>query len=167
MKELCLVFLVRDSKILLAPKKKASGGRDFLIGKLNGYGGVIKDGESPEEAVEREAKEEGREKENDGFGIKRDALKKVALIDFIFKGGSKSFKCHTFLAEEWEGEPKESEEMGKPEWFPVKKLPFRRMMPGDIKFLPIILSGRRIRASVYLNKDGSKLRSIIWNEIIF
>jgi len=170
-KELCLVFLIRGKsdgfiEVLLAPKKTASGGRDFLIGKYNGYGGGIDDVDEgiPERALIREVSEE-----SGGIVLIEEDLEKVALLYFSFENGP-TFRCYTYFAKNWIGEPSESEEMGKPEWFYFRSeddcnLPFDKMMPGDKRILSILLSGKIIEeGEVFFNKDGSELLGLTYKE---
>ena len=63
-------------------------------------------------------------------------------------------KMHIFLATDWENEPTESEEM-KPQWFKVDKAPYQKMWKSDQEWLPIILSGKKIRAKyTYIHEAG-------------
>ena len=138
MKNSTLLFLVKktDGKITevcLAMKK-----RGFGIGRWNGVGGKVEDGESIKDATIREAKEE--------IGITASDLQKVGEIAFSFK-----FKpdynqlVHIYITESWEGEPIESEEMS-PAWYKADELPYTTMWPDDIFWLPKVLDGEKIKA---------------------
>lgn len=132
-----LVFLVKGDKVLLAKKTRNIG-----VGCYNGYGGGIKSGETPEKAVAREL-----EKESGGMIIRPEHLEKVAIIDFENKkSDGETFSCcvHVFLARRWIGEPRETEEMADPKWFEIKHLPFKKMMPADKFWVPLVLSGKKI-----------------------
>lgn len=48
-----------------------------------------------------------------------------------------------FVAREWEGEPKESEEMA-PKWYHQEKLPYGSLWVDDRRWLPKILAGKKI-----------------------
>ena len=111
MTELTLVFLVDEARVLLAMKKKGFG-----AGKYNGLGGKIEPGETEEQAMVREAQEEAF--------VTPLNFKYVADITFDeFYGTKKTVNhAHVYLCYEWEGEPKESEEM-IPEWFDKDSLP--------------------------------------------
>lgn len=171
--EFCLVFLVRNSdnggvEILLEPKKTAADGRDFLIGKFNGYGGGIKkdkDGGIPEKALVREAGEEGE------FTLLKEGLEKVAVLYFNFKNGP-TFRCYTYFGWKWRGEPKETKEMGRPEWFSYRfendnELPFDRMMPGDRKIISLLLSRKTIEGEIFFNETGKELLGFLYREVKF
>lgn len=104
--------------------------------------GGIKKGETPEKATAREL-----EKESGGMIIRPEQLEKVAIIDFKnITAEGQTFICrvHVFLARRWIGEPRETTEMVGPEWFKVSSLPFKKMMPADKFWVPLVLSGKKI-----------------------
>ena len=149
MKKTVLVLIVdrEKEKILLAYKK-----RGFGSGKLNGAGGKIESGETPVEAVVRETEEE--------FGMQ---LKKTDLIDvgecFFYFENRPEWNIHNkmFFAYRWSGEPAETEEMGKPEWFLFDTIPYEKMWADDALWLPNVLAGKHIRAKFYFDKKGEKI----------
>ncbi len=112
--------------------------RGFGQGRWNGVGGKVEAGESIEKAVIREAQEE--------IDIVAKDLSKVAELTFTFPAKPDwNQVVHTYLAETWEGEPMESEEMA-PQWFKVSDIPFADMWPDDIYWLPKVLAGDLIKA---------------------
>lgn len=132
-------FLKKGNKILLAIK-----GRHIGEGSWNGYGGGIDSGEKPKEAAVRELREE-----TNGVVALPEHLEKIAEIDFHnTKSDGRNFVCkvHFYLVEKWQGEIQETEEMLNPTWFDIKNLPLEKMMPADKKWLPIALSGKKIKA---------------------
>lgn len=133
-------FLVKDNKILLARKGKYIG-----QGCWNGYGGGIEEGENPAEAAVRELKEESGEI----IALPED-LEKVAEIDFHnTKSDGKVFICkvHFYFVRNWQGEARETEEMLNPTWFEINNLPLDELMPADRKWLPAVLSDKKIKAN--------------------
>ena len=54
-------------------------------------------------------------------------------------------EVHVFKAEEFKGEPIETEEM-KPQWFFVDEIPFADMWPDDRYWFPLFLKGRKFKA---------------------
>lgn len=132
--ETTLLLLIKDNKILLAKKK-----RGFGEGKYNGVGGKIEKGETPEEAMIRETEEE--------IMITPTKYEKMGVIEFLeyVKGERTNVKFHLYVATEWIGIPKESEEMA-PKWFSVDHLPYDRMFPDDTYWLPYILKGKKVNA---------------------
>ena len=132
-----LLFLVKKdgdkvSELCLAMKK-----RGFGMNRFNGTGGKLKEGESIEQAAKRETEEE--------IGVRAKDLKQVATLDFFFaKKPEWNQQVHVFFTTEWDGVPTESEEM-RPEWFTVDAIPFDKMWPDDIFWLPRVLKGEYIK----------------------
>lgn len=143
MKQLTLLFLVEDDSVLLAMKK-----RGFGAGRWNGVGGKLDEGETIEEALVRECQEE--------ISVTPTMYKKVAeiLFDEQHLGVRSQMQVHVFVADAWEGEPKESEEMA-PEWFKFNELPFDDMWPDDPFWLPQVLSGKKLTATFVLDKNDA------------
>lgn len=132
-----LCFLVTDSEVCLALKKKKIG-----AGKLNGYGGGIEPGQTVIEAAADELYQE-----TGGVTAEAKDLEKVAKMAFcneLSDGGFFVCTVHVFLVAKWQGIPGETEEMGKPEWFKKDCLPCDRMMPADRYWLPHVLAGTKL-----------------------
>lgn len=138
MRNSTLLFLIKKEdgnikEICLAMKKKGFG-----VGRWNGVGGKVEEGETVEESAIRETSEE--------INIKVLDLKKVAELYFTFSNKPDwNQKVFAFLSEKWEGEPSESEEMN-PDWFLVKDIPFNKMWPDDIFWLPKVLENNILKA---------------------
>ena len=132
--ETTLCLLKKGNNILLAMKK-----RGFGKGKYNGVGGKLEQGETPEQAMERETQEE--------IAVIPTKYEKVGFIEFdeYYKGEKTKIAFHLYIANEWIGEPTETEEM-KPEWFDIKNIPYDKMFPDDSYWLPLILKGKKIKA---------------------
>lgn len=126
---LCVVHC--GDKILLGMKKNGFG-----AGRWNGFGGKVEARESIENAAKREIKEEA--------GIKVSEVEKMGVIDFEFQNNPEILEVHFFKAEEFEGEPQETEEM-KPQWFNIGEIPFDQMWPDDRFWLPIFLEGKKFK----------------------
>ncbi|HJQ08810.1 MAG TPA: 8-oxo-dGTP diphosphatase [Candidatus Saccharimonadales bacterium] len=148
MKDVTVLFLRKADKVLLALKK-----RGFGEGKWNGVGGKTHSSETPEEAVTRECQEE--------IGVTPTKLKPMGEIEFYMEHDP-SFRhhAHLFVAEEWEGEPKETEEM-RPEWFKLEDVPYDDMWAGDIMWLPLVLEGIRISAAITFGAKDEVIKAEI------
>jgi len=134
-----LVFLIKKSQgeikdICLAMKK-----RGFGMNRWNGVGGKV---DEPNETIEGAAKREAKEE----ILVDVSNLNKVAELSFYFPHNPAwDQMVHVYLAENWTGEPKESDEM-RPEWFSVNELPFQDMWPDDIFWLPEVVKGNSLKA---------------------
>lgn len=126
--------------VCLAMKK-----RGFGQGMWNGAGGKPEEEETVEGTAKREAQEE--------FKVRVKKLEKRGEITFVLREEEKEVLMHTFLTTDWEGEPIETEEM-RPEWFPVDKVPYIEMWASDREWLPIILSGKKIKARYTYAHEG-------------
>lgn len=137
MKIVTLLFLVKRtdgniSDICLAMKK-----RGFGVGRWNGVGGKVSEGETIEAAAIREAQEE--------ICVTPRNIKKVAELFFTFPiNPAINHHAHTYICEEWEGEPAESEEM-KPQWYKISDIPYAQMWPDDKFWLPMVLEGKIVK----------------------
>ncbi|MFA6135775.1 MAG: 8-oxo-dGTP diphosphatase [Candidatus Paceibacterota bacterium] len=146
MRQVVLCWIVKDGQILLGMKK-----RGFGAGKWNGPGGKQKGEESLEEIAVRETEEE--------FNIKIESgkLEKVAVINFYFKDKPEHNQTvHVFMVREWEGEPRESEEMA-PKWFKTGEIPYDQMWIDDKYWLPEVLSGRKIFGEFHFSGEGERI----------
>jgi 8-oxo-dGTP pyrophosphatase MutT (NUDIX family) len=121
------------SDLCLAMKK-----RGFGLGRWNGVGGKVADGENIEQATKREAKEE--------IGVDVGVMEKVAEIKFYFKFNPDFNQfVHVYISEDWKGEPTESEEMN-PKWYTVDNIPYTLMWPDYFFWLPFVLEDKKINA---------------------
>lgn len=138
--ELNLLYLIKNNEILLGLKK-----RGFGEGRFNGIGGKAEKGESIEACMVREAQEE--------IGITPTKFEKVAdiVFDEYFKGEPTLMHVHIFFADEWQGEPVESEEI-KPKWFKKDKLPYDQMWPNDTFWMPQVIRGEKVIAKFVLDE---------------
>ena len=115
--------------------------KGFGLGKWNGVGGKLDFNRGDKDIFDtaiREIKEE--------IGVKIKDIEKVAILSFYFPYQSEwNQDVHVFLAKNWKGEPKETDEM-KPKWFKIKEIPFDEMWPDDKFWLPKILKGEKLKA---------------------
>jgi 8-oxo-dGTP diphosphatase/2-hydroxy-dATP diphosphatase len=151
-KLLTLCIIHNDTHILLGMKK-----RGFGAGRWNGFGGKVIDGESIEEAVKRELKEE--------IGLIVTNLEKNGILDFSFENNPKILEVHIFRALDFEGEPIESEEM-QPQWFLKEKIPFELMWPGDKYWLPLFLEGKKLCGNFHFAADEKNILQYNIKEVL-
>ncbi len=151
MRPVTLCFLVKDNKILLAKKKRSLSGFNVAIDKWNGVGGKVDVGESIEEAAIREMGEE--------IGVKttEQHLERVGNIEFHFKDKPEwNQHMHIFLVRNWDGEPKESEEM-LPKWYTHNEIPFDEMWADDKYWLPAVLTGKKVEGKFCFDNEGKNI----------
>jgi len=127
--EICLAEKVDDVHTDTA---KAKG----TAGKLFGYGGKQKEGETLEQTAIRELQEEAL------VVGKEEDLTPLGYIDSFFEGNESSeanMRIYFYFLDKWEGEPKETETMIHPEFVVIKNIDWRKLPEGDGLFLPHML----------------------------
>ncbi len=137
-----LCFIVCEEKILLIHKK-----RGFGAGKINGPGGKVDPGETALGAALRETYEE--------LGIKPLGAGQRGELHFQFRDGD-SLHCAVFLAHDFEGEPRETDE-AVPLWTPLDAIPYGEMWADDRHWLPLLISGAHFTG--FFEFDGERLLS--------
>jgi 8-oxo-dGTP pyrophosphatase MutT (NUDIX family) len=147
MKLVTILFLRQQGRLLLAMKK-----RGFGAGKWNGVGGKVDPGESITEGAIRECQEE--------IGVTPINPQLVGTIQF-FEPNDASFyhNCHVFVADTWEGEPVESEEM-RPQWYDIGDIPYEHMWADDELWLPLLLAGKHFEATIWVDDTRVTKHSI-------
>ena len=146
MKQTNICFLFKDDKVLLGMKK-----RGFGVGKWNGFGGKLKEGEDIKTSMARELREEA------GVNVLIEDLKEAGTLKFRFENNSDwDNYCHIFIATNWVGDPSESEEM-LPRWYTITELPFDSMWVDDSHWLPLVLAGKKIEAEFLFNAEGENI----------
>ncbi len=146
MNQATLCFLLKKDSLSLGRKKRKLG-----KGKYNGFGGNVEENETIEQATIRELYEE--------TGVKAITLEKVAEMNYTFPEENKDWNqtVHIYLVRTWNGEAKETEEMTV-EWFPLDKIPYEHMWKNDKHWLPLVLSGKKIKG--YVRHTEERLSSI-------
>lgn len=133
-----LVFIIRDGKILLIDKKTGFG-----KGKVNGPGGKLEPGESPEACAVRECQEE--------LGITVSRLRFCGQHRFQFVDGY-SLLVWVYSSAEFEGVPAETAE-ARPFWVALDRIPYERMWEDDGLWLPMVLRGERFQGRWLFDGD--------------
>lgn len=145
-----LLLLRREGQVLLAMKK-----RGFGADRWNGVGGKIEPGETIEQALVRECQEE--------IEVTPTRFEKVALHDFVMDSDSDKpwhMYVHAYIADEWEGEPAETEEMA-PRWFNIAEVPYDTMWQDDVYWLPAVLIGKKLRTRFAFSANEQMLTAEI------
>ncbi len=139
---LCYVIDEQKNKTLMIFRNKKEN--DFHEGKWNGLGGKLENGETPEECVIRELKEES------GLTIKDPYLH--GFITFPMFDGKDDWYVFIFTVTEFEGELIDSAE-GKLDWIPNDNLTELNLWDGDEIFLKWLFQDKFFSAKfVYENK---------------
>jgi 8-oxo-dGTP diphosphatase len=143
-----LCYLQRAGQTLMIHRIKRAD--DIHLGKWNGLGGKFEPGESPEECVIREVREES------GLELREPRL--CGLLMFL------GFKCNdwvvfVFTAREFSGELRENHE-GYLEWIPDAQLESLPLWPSDHIFLSWIREGKFFSAKFVYEGDEMKDHSV-------
>lgn len=147
MRQATLCLLIKDNEILLALKK-----RGFGAGRWNGAGGKF-DFEKGDKTILDTAVRETIEE----IGVEIINPKKAGVFHFTFPHKPEwDQDVHLFLANEWIGNPLESEEMS-PKWFKFGEIPYDKMWPDDKFWLPHILKGWKVEAD-FVFEPGDKIK---------
>lgn len=125
--EATLIFVIQKNRILLIRKKRGLG-----AGKINGPGGRLESGETPDDCVVRELYEE--------LGITPVKPVKLGEHRFQFLDGY-SIYVHVYRASIFTGTPIETDE-AIPMWFAIDAIPFTEMWEDDRLWLPLLLEGK-------------------------
>ena len=137
--------------VLLGMKK-----RGFGMGKWNGFGGKVQPEETIELAAIREVKEEAN--------IDIDIMEKVGVINFNWENNPETLEVHLFRAENFRGQPVESEEM-MPQWYHVDEIPFNDMWPDDAHWMPLLFAGKKFQGKFLFDNKNNIIQHEL-NEVI-
>ncbi|HVO28915.1 MAG TPA: NUDIX domain-containing protein [Candidatus Paceibacterota bacterium] len=144
MKQTTLCFLRKGDKVLLAMKK-----RGFGMGKWNGVGGKVGEGEDVPASAIREIKEE--------IGVDARELESAGVLEFRFREHPEwAQDSNIFVVRRWRGAPSESEEM-RPRWYAISELPFEKMWIDDPYWLPLVLAGKKIKGRFLFGGEGETM----------
>jgi 8-oxo-dGTP diphosphatase len=123
---------------------RISRANDIHLGKWNGLGGKLEAGESPEQCVIREVREEA--------GLELRSPRYHGLLIFAnFKGDD--WYVWVFSADEFDGEVAESSNEGRLEWIADENLTSLPLWPSDLIFLPWLKEERIFSARFQYDDD--------------
>ena len=143
-----MLFVIREGQVLLIRKKRGLG-----AGKMNGPGGKLDPGETPEECAVRETGEE--------LCVKATGVSEAGHLSFQFVDGMRLF-CYVFRADDCVGDPQETEE-AIPHWTPVDAIPFDQMWADDREWFHLLL--RRQKFEGFFDFDGDAMLSCRVDEV--
>lgn len=148
-----LCFVCRGSEVLLALKKSRFG-----AGLINGYGGKVREGREIDVEGKRELKAES--------GLLALKMRQVGFMIFEFLDSRKVFECHYFRVDEFKGVPKETKEMGPPQWYKMdmKSMPFEQMWEGDKLWFPFFLRGEDFHG--WILYDNTREKRVVNHRIV-
>ena len=150
MRDTTLCFPVDAAGRILLGRKK----RGFGVSKWNGFGGKLEKGETFRQCAVRELWEET------GLQAKGEDLELVGLLDFRFIAAPElNHLGYVYFVRSYEGIITETEEM-EPKWFSAESLPYEQMWKGDKTWIPLLLTGKRIKGTVTFAEDNDTVYSI-------
>jgi 8-oxo-dGTP diphosphatase len=121
---LCYIRRDGDTLLLHRVKKENDENRDKWVG----IGGKFEEGESPEDCLLREVREE--------TGLTLDAWRYHGIVTFVSDEWGTEY-MHLFTADAFHGEVRDCDE-GVLEWLPWERLPQLPIWEGDKIFLRLI-----------------------------
>ena len=121
-----LLFVIRDGQVLLIRKKRGLG-----AGKINGPGGRLEPGETPQQCAVREVQEE--------VGVTPIDVRHCGRHRFQFTDGY-ALWVDVYAADDCEGEPIETDE-ALPMWVATGAIPYEEMWEDDRHWIPLMLAG--------------------------
>lgn len=142
-----LMFIVQEGKVLLIEKLTGIG-----AGKINGPGGKVDPGETPEQAIIRECQEE----------LHITPLKPVKMGELWFAMSDiPDIHCHVYMAEAFDGTPTPTRE-ANPFWEKIENIPYDKMWADDAYWLPQMLEGQIFNARFIFEEE-----TVLWDEVQF
>ncbi len=133
-----LLFVFREDEVLLIRKKRGLG-----AGKINGPGGKIDPGETPEQCAIREVEEE--------LGVTAGDITDAGLMRFQFTDGL-GLLCYVFRADSFTGTAVETDE-AIPLWTKLEAIPFDEMWADDRLWFHHLIARRRFTGNFEFTDD--------------
>jgi 8-oxo-dGTP diphosphatase len=136
-------------ELLLGYKKTGFG-----AGRWVGIGGHVEEGEKPADAAVREVAEET------SLIVPVDSLSHMAALTFVFPfRPAWDQTADVFVTTQFSGTPQESDEV-IPTWFAETEVPFGGMWDDARYWLPLVLGGERVTATITFGEDCATVIAI-------
>jgi 8-oxo-dGTP diphosphatase len=140
-------FLRRGNKVLL--QERAPG--RVWAGRLNGPGGKVNVGETPQAAIVPEVAEE--------TGLHLADPTMHGVLDLVFGIPERSrLRVVVFTGDMFSGRVRGGRE-GRLRWYAASRLPVDRMWPDMRFWLPIVLAGGSLEGTCVFDEPGARLLS--------
>ncbi|MDG1204472.1 MAG: 8-oxo-dGTP diphosphatase [Pseudomonadales bacterium] len=136
-----LMFVIEDSRVLLIRKKRGLG-----AGNINGPGGKLDPGETPEQCAVRETQEE--------LCITPTQVRYGGELFFHAEDEMPKIHGFVYVATGYRGTPTETDE-AIPIWTPLDRIPFEEMWQDDQFWLPQVLAGQVVKG--WFSFEGEQL----------
>lgn len=141
-----LCYLRSQGKVLLIRKA-----RGFGEGKLNAPGGQLRDGETPEECVVREVREE--------TGLRVSNPRRHGVLYFYFgQTVEPDWVVYVFSSRKFDGQVVQGME-GTLHWVEEARLPYDEMWADDRHWVPLMLADKEFTGHFYFDKAASRLEA--------
>ena len=148
-----LCYVKHNDKTLMVHRNKKPN--DIHAGKWNGLGGKFEAGETPEECIRREVKEEA------GLVIQNPRMHGLLMFP-NFKGND--WYVFVFTASEFEGQLSESSPEGRLAWIDDDKLTELNLWESDHIFLPWLAAGKFFSAKFEYAGDVMQGYNVTFHE---
>ena len=146
---LCYLERGRDYLMLHRVKKEVDENKDKWIG----IGGKFEEGESPEDCLLREVREE--------TGLTLTSWRYRGIVTFVSDEWGTEY-MHLFTADAWEGQIRQDCDEGVLEWIDREKLLSLPIWEGDKIFLRLLDEGAPF-FSLKLRYEGERLAEAVLN----
>lgn len=146
MTETTCIYLERDGQILMMHRVKKK--HDLNHGKWIGIGGHVEEGETPQDCIKREVREE--------TGFILHSARACGIVDFHYDSFFE--RVYFFKSSDFTGEQIDCDE-GETAWIKKEKIKDLNLWEGDRKFLPYLLSEEPLFFTMRLDYEQDKLVS--------
>lgn len=142
-----------QGQMLLCAKKKTNSGFEISLGKRNGAGGKVEEGETMLQSVVRELEEET------GITLPEEAFTLQGINKLYYENKpERNQEVHVFVTKDYTGKFHETEELF-PQWFNITDIPYEKMRADDIHRMPRMFKGEYFEYTFHFSEDGKQILS--------